>query len=72
MSKLNRDGPLAQTIITAVGALIGALFGDLLFVPAGIFDRPPTFADVAWALCGVSGSAIVGALLFSWAGKKKG
>ena len=70
MSKLKRNGPVAQAIITAVGALIGALFGDFLFVPAGFFDRPPTFADVAWALCGVSGTAIVGAVVFSWAGKR--
>ena len=70
MSKLNRNRPLVQAIITAVGALIGALFGDFVFVPAGFFDRPSTLADGAWALCGLSVSVICGAVLFSWAGKR--
>lgn len=69
MSNPNRNSRIGQVIITAVGALIGGFFGDQFFVPPDFFYRPPTSSDVAWAICGVSVSVVVGAALFSWAGK---
>jgi hypothetical protein len=69
MIKPNHKGRLAQVVITTVGALIGALFGQIYFVPS-VNVRSPTLADVAWELAGVSASVIVGAVLFSWAGKR--
>lgn len=68
MTSLNRNGPLVQVIITAVGGLVVGIFG-LLLMPIRI-HRGPTSVDIIWTLATVSVNVIVGAVLFSRASKR--
>ena len=68
--KVQKNTPLVAVILVAAGSTIGAMFSSILIVGSGMNGRysyGDAFRD--WIILSVG--AILGGLLFSWAGKRQ-